>query len=111
MKGYKQDKAFIVAQSPMENTIRDFWKMIHDRQCASIVMLCEVMEDGKVSFSAYMCNYMLLLNYLQEVCAPYWPESGAFTYGDMTVTNVNTSEAKEFTTRVFKVTDKKVIHV
>lgn len=54
---------------------------------------------------------MLLLNCLQEVCAPYWPESGAFTYGDMTVTSVNTIGAKEFTTRVFKVTDKKVIYV
>ena len=51
-----------------------------------------------------------LLNHFQEVCAPYWPESGAFTYGDMTVTSVSAVEAKEFTTRVFKVTDK-VTHV
>ena len=54
MKGYKQDKAFIVAQSPMQNTTRDFWKMIHDRQCASIVMLCETIEDGRVSHSVHM---------------------------------------------------------
>ena len=45
---------------------------------------------------------------LQEVCAPYWPETGSFTYGDMVVANINVVEAKEFTTRVFKVTDKKV---
>lgn len=49
---------------------------------------------------------LLLLNYLQEVCTPYWPESGTFTYGDMTVTTVNVVEAKEYTTRVFKVNDK-----
>ena len=53
IKGYKQDKAFIVAQSPMQSTVREFWKMIHDRQCASVVMLCEIMEDGKVSYSVH----------------------------------------------------------
>ena len=57
LKGYKQDKAFIVAQSPMKNTVRDFWKMIYDRQCASIVMLCEIMEDGRVSHSVHLHTY------------------------------------------------------
>ena len=28
VQGYKQQKAFIVAQGPMESTCRDFWKMI-----------------------------------------------------------------------------------
>ena len=54
IQGYKQDKAFIVAQSPMQSTIRDFWKMIHERQCATIVMLCEIMEDGRVSYSVHL---------------------------------------------------------
>ena len=105
LKGYKQDKAFIVAQSPIQNTVRDFWKVIHDRQCASIVMLCEIMEDGRVSYSVHLLLYWSLINLFQEACAAYWPESGAFTYGDMTVTIVSAVEAKEFTTRVFKVTD------
>ena len=80
--------------------------MIHDRQCASVVMLCEVMEDGNVSSIYTYTHVVIFLNYLQETCAPYWPESDSFTYGDMTVTNVNTTDAKEFTTRVFKVTDR-----
>ena len=52
-----------MAQSPMQNTIRDFWKMIHGRQCASVVMLCEVMEDGNVS---PVCTYthVVILHYL-----------------------------------------------
>jgi len=45
---------------------------------------------------------------LQEVCAPYWPGTGSFTYGDMFVNIIGAQEAKEFTTRVFKVTDGKV---
>ena len=66
IKGYKQDKAFIVAQSPMKNTIRDFWKMIHDRQCASVVMLCETIEDGRVSYNIHllMLNVVIITFYL-----------------------------------------------
>ena len=48
IQGYKQQKAFIIAQGPMESTCRDFWKMIHDRQCGAIVMLSRLSEDGKV---------------------------------------------------------------
>ena len=49
---------------------------------------------------------MVTIEPFQEVCAPYWPQSGVFSYGDMTVTSVSAVEAKEFTTRVFKVMDK-----
>ena len=48
LQGYKQQRAFIIAQSPMEFTARDFWKMIYDRMCGVIVMLCDLMEDGEV---------------------------------------------------------------
>ena len=48
-QGYKQQRAFIIAQSPMESTARDFWKMVHDRKCGVIVMLCDLVEDGEVA--------------------------------------------------------------
>ena len=48
VQGYKQQKAFIIAQGPMESTCRDFWKMIYDRQCGAIVMLSRLREKGKV---------------------------------------------------------------
>ncbi|CAI8010985.1 Receptor-type tyrosine-protein phosphatase mu [Geodia barretti] len=48
VNGYKQKRAFIIAQSPMESTARDFWKMVHDRKCGVIVMLCDLLEDGQV---------------------------------------------------------------
>ena len=47
-KGYKHKKAFIVAQSPMESTSRDFWKMIVERECKAVVMLCNLEEDEQV---------------------------------------------------------------
>ena len=49
LQGYKQKRAFIIAQSPMESTARDFWKMVHDRKCGVIVMLCDLVEDGQVA--------------------------------------------------------------
>ena len=39
-QGYQGKKAFIIAQSPMENTVRDFWKMMVDYKVSTIVMLC-----------------------------------------------------------------------
>ena len=48
LQGYKQQRAFIIAQSPMESTARDFWKMIYYRKCGVIVMLCDLVEDGEV---------------------------------------------------------------
>ena len=48
-QGYKQQRAFIIAQSPMESTARDFWKMVHDRKCGVIVMLCDLVEDKQVA--------------------------------------------------------------
>ena len=49
MQGYREKKAFIIAQSPMENTVRDFWKMIVDYKVSAIVMLCGLKESGKVN--------------------------------------------------------------
>ena len=51
-QGYKQQRAFIIAQSPMESTARDFWKMVIDRKCGVIVMLCDFVEDGEVRHSS-----------------------------------------------------------
>ena len=45
MQGYSE-KAFIIAQSPMENTIRDFWKMVVDQSVPAVVMLCDLKEDN-----------------------------------------------------------------
>lgn len=42
-------------QGPMEKTVDDFWRMIWQEKCKSIVMLCNVMECGK------------------QKCEQYWP--------------------------------------
>ena len=49
MQGYKQKKAYIIAEGPMGSTARNMWKMIFDRKCGAVVMLSDFIEDGTVS--------------------------------------------------------------
>eukprot|EP00731_Ephydatia_muelleri_P019055 Em0011g1095a len=67
VNGYKQQKAFIIAQGPLKSTCRDFWKMVCDRKCGAIVMLSQLEEGGK------------------EVCHQYWPDQGIESYGEFTI--------------------------
>ena len=48
MQGYKQKKAYIIAEGPMESTARNMWKLVYSKKCGAIVMLSDLMEDGVV---------------------------------------------------------------
>ena len=48
LQGYRQKRVFIIAQAPLEETCRDFWKMVYERECGVIVMLSGLVEDRKV---------------------------------------------------------------
>ena len=50
-QGYKQYKGFIITQAPMKITCRDFWKMIYERECGVVVMLSDLVENGRVRYS------------------------------------------------------------
>ena len=47
-QGYCNKRAFIIAQSPMENTVRDFWKMVMEYKVPAVVMLCDLIENDQV---------------------------------------------------------------
>ena len=47
-QGYRQQRAYVIAQSPMQSTLREFWKIVYDRRCGIIVMLNKPIESGKV---------------------------------------------------------------
>ena len=46
--GYITKQAFIATQAPLPNTIPDFWRMIWEQACHTIVMLSNEQESGKV---------------------------------------------------------------
>lgn len=59
-QSYKQSKGYIIAQAPMESTSRDFWKMVYERECAVVVMLSAVEEEGQVGWMLGSTPYRAL---------------------------------------------------
>ena len=93
IQGYKQRKGFIIAQSPMATTVRDFVKMLYERECGVVVMLCGCEEGGV------------------EVCAQYWPATAGtmMKYGEFMVSTVSINDTNDgFIQRAVTITDPKV---
>uniref|UniRef100_A0A8C6PQ41 protein-tyrosine-phosphatase n=1 Tax=Nothobranchius furzeri TaxID=105023 RepID=A0A8C6PQ41_NOTFU len=65
--GYRQKDYFIATQGPLTHTVEDFWRMVWEWKCHSIVMLTELQERE------------------QDKCCQYWPTEDSVTYGDYTV--------------------------
>jgi len=55
-QGYHQKAAYIVTQGPLQDTCDDFWRMVWERNIASIVMLTKLTEKGTVSQPAIIVN-------------------------------------------------------
>uniref|UniRef100_A0A914ZAP5 Protein tyrosine phosphatase n=1 Tax=Panagrolaimus superbus TaxID=310955 RepID=A0A914ZAP5_9BILA len=67
------DRSYIATQGPLEGTIPDFWRLVHQESATSVVMLCKCIEDGK------------------NKCAQYFPDANAYkNYGCMFVNNKKT---------------------
>uniref|UniRef100_A0A7N8X8F7 protein-tyrosine-phosphatase n=1 Tax=Mastacembelus armatus TaxID=205130 RepID=A0A7N8X8F7_9TELE len=58
---------YIATQGPLSHTVEDFWRMVWEWKCHSIVMLTELQERE------------------QDKCCQYWPTEDLVTYGDYTV--------------------------
>ena len=49
----KKEKYFISTQGPKPETIEDFWTMVYENNSNVIVMLCNVMEGGRIKCENY----------------------------------------------------------
>lgn len=47
-QGYRQKDYFIATQGPLSHTVEDFWRMVWEWKCHSIVMLTELQEREQV---------------------------------------------------------------
>ncbi|KAG7327907.1 hypothetical protein KOW79_007851 [Hemibagrus wyckioides] len=65
--GYRQKDYFIATHSTLAHTVQDFWRMVWEWKCHSIVMLTELKERE------------------QEKCVRYWPAEGSILFGDYNV--------------------------
>uniref|UniRef100_A0AAQ4P6C5 Receptor-type tyrosine-protein phosphatase epsilon n=1 Tax=Gasterosteus aculeatus aculeatus TaxID=481459 RepID=A0AAQ4P6C5_GASAC len=65
--GYRQKDYYIASQGPLTHTVEDFWRMVWEWKCHSIVMLTELQERE------------------QDKCCQYWPAEDSVTYGNYTV--------------------------
>uniref|UniRef100_A0AAR2LF44 Receptor-type tyrosine-protein phosphatase epsilon n=1 Tax=Pygocentrus nattereri TaxID=42514 RepID=A0AAR2LF44_PYGNA len=61
------DDYFIATQGPLAHTVQDFWRMVWEWKCHSIVILTELKERE------------------QEKCVPYWPAEGSASFGEYSV--------------------------
>ncbi|XP_022102896.1 receptor-type tyrosine-protein phosphatase epsilon-like [Acanthaster planci] len=81
--GYEKSRKFIAAQGPREDTVLDFWRMIWEQNCATIIMLTKCLENGR------------------EKCAEYWPEEDAIMYDDIIVTLDDVVTCADYVIRKF----------
>ena len=49
-QSYRKKDAFIATQSPLPNTVEDFWRLIYDWKCPLIVMLNQLDPMDKVCY-------------------------------------------------------------
>uniref|UniRef100_A0A8C6UHC3 protein-tyrosine-phosphatase n=1 Tax=Neogobius melanostomus TaxID=47308 RepID=A0A8C6UHC3_9GOBI len=85
--GYHRPRHYIASQGPMQETVRDFWRMVWQENSASIVMVTNLVEVGRVK------------------CVRYWPDETE-VYGDIKVTLIETEPLAEYVIRTFSVQKK-----
>uniref|UniRef100_A0A8D0B8E9 protein-tyrosine-phosphatase n=1 Tax=Salvator merianae TaxID=96440 RepID=A0A8D0B8E9_SALMN len=83
MDSHKQPAAFIVTQHPLPNTVADFWRLVFDYNCSSIVMLNEM--DAA------------------QLCMQYWPEKTSCCYGPIQVEFVSADIDEDIINRIFRI--------
>uniref|UniRef100_A0A8C2H2U6 protein-tyrosine-phosphatase n=1 Tax=Cyprinus carpio TaxID=7962 RepID=A0A8C2H2U6_CYPCA len=69
-------------QSHAQETVYDFWRMVWQENCFSIVMITKLVEVGRVK------------------CCKYWPDESEM-YGDIKITLLKTETLAEYTVRTF----------
>ena len=57
VQGYRRQRNFIAAQTPMKNTEGDVWEMIWMEKCAAVVVLCDFVEECRSVDSEHMYTH------------------------------------------------------
>ena len=65
LQGYLKKRAFIATQGPLPDTVADFWRMVWEYKCASIVMLTKEKEGSRVQCNHYWPDWMEMYGLIQ----------------------------------------------
>uniref|UniRef100_A0A8C7TYK1 protein-tyrosine-phosphatase n=1 Tax=Oncorhynchus mykiss TaxID=8022 RepID=A0A8C7TYK1_ONCMY len=112
--GYHRPRHYIATQGPMQETVRDFWRMIWQENSGSIVMVTNLVEVGRFVFpfptphtinvhNKYITDHICFS--AQVKCVRYWPDETE-VYGDVKVTLIETEPLAEYVIRTFTVQKK-----
>ncbi|XP_075040272.1 receptor-type tyrosine-protein phosphatase C, partial [Mixophyes fleayi] len=83
--GYWGKAEIIATQSPLKNTLSEFWKMIFQRKIKAVVMLATTNMEND-----------------EDACAPYWKEKNQ-TYDDLEVELTSEKACGSYTERCFEI--------
>lgn len=85
--GYWHERAYIATQAPLASTTKDFWRMVWEHNSPIIVMLSQVVENGR------------------EQCFQYWPSERSQRYEQFLVEPMVEYNMPSFVLREFRITD------
>uniref|UniRef100_A0A8C7Z7U0 protein-tyrosine-phosphatase n=1 Tax=Oryzias sinensis TaxID=183150 RepID=A0A8C7Z7U0_9TELE len=83
--------AFVVTPHPLPGTTTDFWRLVYDYGCTSVVMLNQ-------------------LNQSNSPCLQYWPEPGLQQFGPMTVELLSRTADDDVIIRLFRIQNITRLH-
>ncbi|KAK9883921.1 hypothetical protein WA026_004861 [Henosepilachna vigintioctopunctata] len=87
--GYNVPRAYIATQGPKSSTLVDFWRMIWQENVKHIVMLANIIENGK------------------KKVEQYWPNiNEELVFGNITVQYVSVETYADFEYKIFHVTSR-----
>ncbi|KAI1901714.1 hypothetical protein AGOR_G00037230 [Albula goreensis] len=81
-EGYQRSNHFIATQGPRQDMLYDFWRMVWQENCFSIVMITKLVEVGRMK------------------CCKYWPDDSEI-YGDIKITLLKTETLADYCVRTF----------
>lgn len=86
---------YIAAQGPLPHTIADFWQVVWEQSCNTVVMLTATAERGRIK------------------CSQYWPPPGDILdlgpNSKLTVKCIKETETSTCTRREFLLKNKEVL--